>query len=59
MSREKRPEPDDKEQSARFIETAKRLGADKGKEAFEEAISTIVKKKRVSQKSSGKFNPPC
>jgi hypothetical protein len=49
MSRKKRPEPDDKEQSARFIETAKRLGADKGKEAFEEAISKIVKKKRVSK----------
>lgn len=49
MGRKKRPEPDNKEQSARFIETAKRLGADKGKEAFEEAIGKIVKKKRVSK----------
>jgi hypothetical protein len=48
-TRKKRPEPDDKEQSARFIETAKRLGADKSKEAFEEAIIKIVKKKRVSK----------
>jgi hypothetical protein len=47
MSRENRPEPDDKEQSDRFIETAKRLGADKGKEAFEEAVGKIVKKKRL------------
>lgn len=49
MPRKKRPEPDDKEQSARFIETAKRLGADKGKEAFEEAIVKIIKKKRISK----------
>jgi hypothetical protein len=49
----KQPEPDDKEQSARFIETAKRLGADKGKEAFEEAITKIVKKKRVSKNAEG------
>lgn len=48
MSAEKsKPEPDDKEQSARFIETAKRLGADKGKEAFEKAIGKIVKKKKA------------
>jgi hypothetical protein len=49
MDRKKRPKPDDKEQSARFIETAKRLGANKGKEAFEEAIGKIVKKKRASK----------
>jgi hypothetical protein len=51
VSRKKRPEPDDKEQSARFIETAKRLGADKGKEAFEQACSKIIKQKQIeSQK---------
>lgn len=44
-----KPEPDDKEQSARFIETAKQLGADKGKEAFEEAVKKIVKKKHISK----------
>lgn len=49
MTPKKRPKPDDKEQSARFIETAKRLGADKSKEAFERAIDKIVKKKRVSK----------
>ncbi len=49
MSTKKLPEPDDKEQSARFIETAKRLGADKGKEAFDEAISKIIKKKKSAK----------
>lgn len=52
-TKKKQPEPDNKEQSARFIETAKRLGADKGKEAFEEAVGKIVKKKRLSKGKTG------
>lgn len=40
------PKPDDKEQSARFIETAKQIQSDNPKEAFEEAIIKITKKKR-------------
>ena len=34
--------PDDAEQSARFVETAKKLEADKNAKAFERAIGVIV-----------------
>jgi len=44
MGRKKKPEPRDKEQSARFIETAKKIGAD-DKEKFEQACDKILKKK--------------
>lgn len=44
-----KPKPDDKEQSARFIETAGQVQSDNPKEAFEEALSKIVKKKPVSK----------
>jgi hypothetical protein len=40
-----KPKPDDKEQSARFIETAGQVQTDNPKEAFEEAMSKIAKKK--------------
>ncbi len=43
MGRKKRPEPDDKEQFARFIEAAKRIENPDTKEAFEEAFSKIIK----------------
>ncbi len=49
MSRKKRPEPDDKEQFARFIEAAGQIESDNPQKAFEEAISKIVKKKRISK----------
>jgi hypothetical protein len=45
MGRKKRPEPDDKEQFARFVEKAKEIQRDDAQEAFEEAMSKIVKKK--------------
>ncbi|OGP69157.1 MAG: hypothetical protein A2Z73_00180 [Deltaproteobacteria bacterium RBG_13_60_28] len=41
-----KPKPDDKEQSARFIETAGQVQSDNPKEAFEEAMDKIAKKKR-------------
>jgi hypothetical protein len=47
MGRKKRPEPDDKEQSARFKETAERIGTDDAKESFEQACGKIIKKKQV------------
>lgn len=37
------------EQSERFTETARKLGADESGEAFERAIDTIVPPKRRSQ----------
>jgi hypothetical protein len=44
-----KPKPDDKEQSARFIEAAGQVQSDNPKEAFEGALSIIVAKKRVSK----------
>jgi hypothetical protein len=49
MPRKKRPEPDDKEQSARFIEAAKQIEEPLSKKAFREVFDKIVKKKRVSK----------
>jgi len=43
MGRRKKPEPDDKEQSARFIEAAKQLESGMDKEAFKAACATILK----------------
>jgi len=44
MGRKKRPEPDDKEQSARFIETMERIGlVENPEEAFKEAFKKIAK----------------
>ncbi len=48
-ARKSKPKPDDKEQSVRFIETAKQIQSDDAKETFEEAIVKIVKKKRVTK----------
>lgn len=42
MPQKPKPEPDDKEQSERFIETAKELEADKNAENFERAIGVLV-----------------
>jgi hypothetical protein len=47
MNRKKQPKPDDKEQFARFIEVAKQIENPDAKEAFEEALNKIAKKKRV------------
>ena len=37
--------PDDKEQSARFVETARKLGADESGKLFERAFRKVVPKK--------------
>ena len=42
MSRKPNPPPDDKDQAAKFIETAKLVEADKNPKAFESALSLIV-----------------
>lgn len=41
---EKEPEKDDEEQSQRFVETARQLGADEDEEEFERAIKRITDK---------------
>ncbi|MGO9374871.1 MAG: hypothetical protein ACLQBD_22625 [Syntrophobacteraceae bacterium] len=47
MARKKKPEPDDPEQSAKFIEAAQKIElVENPKEAFEEALKEIGKAKR-------------
>lgn len=43
--RKPKPKPDDKEQSARFTEKAKEIQSENPKQAFEEAMDKIAKKK--------------
>jgi len=47
MPRKEKPKPDNKEQSARFIEAAGQVQSDNPQEAFEEALGKIVKKKNI------------
>lgn len=42
MTTKKKPEPDDKEQSARFVETAKALESDESGKGFERALEVVV-----------------
>lgn len=44
-----KPKPDNKEQSARFIETAEQIQSDNPKEAFEKTMNKIAKNKRSSE----------
>jgi len=48
-AKKSKPMPDDKEQFARFIEAAERVDNPDAKEAFEEALAKIVKKKQISK----------
>lgn len=50
MEKEKRKTKDDKEQSKRFVETAKSLDADETEEGFERAIESIAKDKKTRDK---------
>lgn len=43
MRRRKKPEPDNKEQSARFIETAERIKSGNDKERFEQACKKVIR----------------
>lgn len=43
MPRKPTPKPDDAEQSKRFIDTAKEVGADQDDEALERAFKKIVR----------------
>ena len=42
MSRKPNPPPDDKDQAAKFIETAKLVEADKNPKAFESALTILT-----------------
>lgn len=56
MTPKKRPEPDDKEQAARFIEAAKQIEEPISKKAFQEVFDKIVSRKRVSKDKKGLQN---
>ncbi|MGA7563058.1 MAG: hypothetical protein WBW55_07650 [Desulfobaccales bacterium] len=47
MTQKIKPDPDDKEQYARFIEAAKQIDNPDAKKAFEEALNKIIHKKRI------------
>lgn len=47
----KKPKKDDPEQSQRFVETAKELGADKDEKSFEKALKIITPKAGRSRPS--------
>ena len=42
----KKPKPDEKPQSERFIETAREIGADETKESFEKAFESVTGSKK-------------
>jgi hypothetical protein len=54
MPQKTKPEPDDKEQSERFIQTAKELEADKNAEAFERAFGIVVPPQSSEHEKSDK-----
>jgi hypothetical protein len=47
-AKKSKPKPDDKEQSARFIETAGQVQSDNAKEAFDEAMTKISQKRKIN-----------
>ncbi len=49
MTKKTKPEPDDKEQAARFLEAAKKIKEPLSEKAFEKAFDNIAKKKKVSK----------
>ena len=49
MAKKPKPEPADKEQSARFIETARKLKVDKSGSAFENALKLVIPSKKESK----------
>ena len=51
MGKEKKSKPDNKEQSARFVETAERIKSGNDKEAFEQACRKILGKRKQKKKN--------
>jgi hypothetical protein len=54
MPRKRAPKPDNPEQSKRFIDMAREIGADASKEEFERAFKKIV----APKDRKGETNPP-
>jgi hypothetical protein len=55
MPRKPAPTPDDPEQSKRFFETAKEVGADEDAEALERAFERIAEPSKI--KTHGRLKP--
>lgn len=53
MGKKPKPEPDDKEQATRFIETAKALEVDESGGAFDRAMKLVVPQNPKPKKKSG------
>ncbi len=51
MTDKRKRDPDDKMQSARFVETARQLGADESGKEFERALKKVVPIKAPRPKS--------
>jgi hypothetical protein len=47
MDEKRKREPDDKEQSARFLEDARRLGMDESGKSFERVLKKVVPEKKT------------
>jgi hypothetical protein len=54
MGREKRPKPDDKEQSKLFIQKAQEIGADEEKSSADALIGRLAKMPRQPRTKGGK-----
>lgn len=53
MAEKPKPEPDDKEQSARFIEDAKKLNVSESKEDFDKSLSILIPPQKTSDIGHG------
>jgi hypothetical protein len=50
-TKQSKPKPDDKEQSKRFVETARELEVDESGKAFKRAVEVVVPPKREDRRS--------
>lgn len=48
-AKKSKPKPNDKEQSAQFIEKAEQVQSDNAQKVFDEAISKIITKKKLTK----------
>lgn len=54
MTEKKKPEPDDPEQSKRFVDAARAAGADESGESFKRAVKTIASSKAPEKSNPGR-----
>ena len=54
MQQKPKPTPDDPEQSKRFIDMAREIGADEtetGRKAFEHAFNKVIPRKKIARRT--------